>query len=137
MSMVSGGCLCGRIRYTATAAPAFTGICHCRDCQRATGSAFGTVVAFPREAVTILGDLRHYQGAGDSGRSITRGFCPNCGSSLTVEVTTTPELLLLAAGTLDDPAVVHPTAEIFCDSAQPWVQLRGERRRFPRQATRR
>jgi hypothetical protein len=131
MTIFSGGCLCGRVRYTTEAEPAFTGICHCRDCQRTTGSAFSTEIAFPTAAVQLTGALTTYVKTGDSGRSTTRAFCPTCGSSVTVEVEAMPGLLLIAAGTLDDPTVVRPGAELFCASAQPWVKLHGERPRFP------
>ena len=50
MANMTGGCLCGRVRYTVTGVPAFSGICHCRNCQRYTGSAFETLMAFPAEA---------------------------------------------------------------------------------------
>ena len=109
MASFTGGCLCGRVRYTASAAPAFTGICHCRNCQRFTGSAFETVLGFPKEAVQIEGERKIYQDTSDAGRPLYRGFCPNCGSSLTSEVTVMPGVLMILAGTLDDPTVVQPT----------------------------
>ena len=132
MANITGGCLCGRVRYTVSAAPVFTGICHCRNCQRFTGSAFELVLGFPREAVQIDGERSVYQDSGDSGRPVHRGFCPNCGSSLTSEVSTMPKLLMILGGTLDDPSAVQPRTELFCASAQPWVSLGGERRKFDR-----
>ena len=60
MASVTGGCLCGRVRYTATGEPAFSGICHCRNCQRYTGSAFETVIAFPTAAISVHGELKTY-----------------------------------------------------------------------------
>lgn len=130
MTNFTGGCLCGRIRYTVTAAPAFTGICHCRNCQRFTGSAFELVLGFPKDAVQIEGERKIYQDTSDAGRPVYRGFCPNCGSSITSEVTTMPKLLMILGGTLDDPSSVQPRTELFCSSAQPWVSLGGERRKF-------
>jgi hypothetical protein len=131
MANLSGGCLCGRVRYTTAAEPAFAGICHCRDCQRSTGSAFSTELAFPKAAVQLTGPLTTYETTADSGQAITRSFCPTCGSNMTVEVAAMPGLLLVTAGTLDDTASVSPGAELFCASAQPWVKLEGERARFP------
>jgi hypothetical protein len=130
MTTFTGGCLCGRVRYTASAAPAFTGICHCRNCQRFTGSAFELVLGFPKEAVQIEGERKIYQDTSDAGRPLFRGFCPNCGSSVTSEVTTMPNMLMILGGTLDDPSSVQPGMELFCSSAQPWLSLGGERKRF-------
>ena len=65
MTNMTGGCLCGRVRYTATGAPALSGICHCRNCQRYTGSAFETVVAFPSASISVQGELKTYNDTGD------------------------------------------------------------------------
>lgn len=132
MTSFTGGCLCGRVHYTATAAPAFTGVCHCRNCQRFTGSAFETVLGLPKAAVQIEGELKTYQDTGDSGQPVWRKFCPNCGSGVVTEVAVMPEIVMILAGTLDDPSAVQPGMEIFCSSAQPWVNLGGERQRFPK-----
>ena len=123
MASFTGGCLCGRVRYTASAEPAFTGICHCRNCQRVTGSAFMTVLGFAKEAVQIEGERKIYQDTSDAGRPLYRGFCPDCGSSVTSEVTVMPGVLMILAGTLDDPSAVQPAMELYCSSAQPWVSL--------------
>jgi hypothetical protein len=130
MATFTGGCLCGRVRYSTEATPAFSGVCHCRDCQRATGSAFAPVLAFPKAEVHIEGTLTTYQGTGDSGKPIWRSFCPNCGSSVCDEVALMPGVLMILAGTLDDPSLMEPTMEIYCSSAQPWVNLAGERQHF-------
>ena len=63
MASITGGCLCGRVRYTAAGEPAFSGICHCRNCQRCTGSAFETVIAFPTASVSVQGELTPYNDA--------------------------------------------------------------------------
>jgi len=131
MARFTGGCLCGRIRYTASGDPAFTGVCHCRDCQRFSGTAFSTVLGFPSGALVIEGEPKQYRKSGDSGNPVTRVFCPECGSGVTEEVGAMPGMTLVLAGTLDDPAGVQPTIELFCDSAQPWVSLGGDRQRFP------
>lgn len=67
----TGGCICGAIRYECSAEPIFTGNCHCRDCQRATGSAFAPNVFAPCTAVTITGDVKYYDVKGDSGHIVS------------------------------------------------------------------
>ena len=130
MAFITGGCLCGRVRYRAVGDPAFSGVCHCRNCQRFTGSAFEPIIAFPASSVTIKGELKTYQDTADSGKAAYRQFCPNCGSGMTMEVAIRPGIVLILAGSLDDPSGFNPPVELFCASAQPWVHAGGERKQF-------
>jgi hypothetical protein len=132
MATITGGCLCGRVRYTVTGDPALAGICHCRNCQRYTGSSFEAVMAFPPDAVNVQGEVKTYQDTGDSGQPVYRRFCPNCGSGLIAEADALPGLKIVLVGTLDDPSVFKPTMELYCSSAQPWVHATAERTRFPK-----
>jgi|SRR5215472_1237293 hypothetical protein len=132
MANITGGCLCGRVRYTLTGEPAFTGVCHCRNCQRYTGTAFEAVTVFPAASVALQGDLKTYQDTGDSGKAVFRRFCPNCGSGVLAEAEVLPGLTIVLAGTLDDRTGFQPSMELYCSSEQPWVRLGGERKRFPK-----
>jgi hypothetical protein len=115
----TGGCMCGAIRYECTTEPIVMVNCHCRDCQRATGSAFATGILVPRNAVTLTGDVKYFDVVGDSGNIIGRGFCPNCGSWL-FSKPANPELMGITAGCLDDPSEFQPAMDIYTASAQPW-----------------
>lgn len=130
MAKITGGCLCGKVRYSADAEPAFTALCHCRNCQKQTGSAFSTVVAVPEAALNVTGELKTYEDKGESGQPILRRFCPECGSSVMAEAKVMPGLELIEAGTLDDPSWVTPAMQVWCNSAQPWLALEGEWQRF-------
>jgi hypothetical protein len=130
MTDTTGGCRCGRVRYTATGEPAFSGICHCRSCQRFTGSAFETTIGFPTSSVSVQGDLKTYDEISDAGRALRRRFCPNCGSGVIVEADAFPGVTIFLAGSLDDPTAYKPTMELFCSSAQPWFHAGGERTQF-------
>ena len=132
MANITGGCLCGRVRYTLTGEPAFHCLCHCRNCQRYTGSAFETVMGFPTESVRLQGELKTYEDTGDSGQPVHRRFCPNCGSGVIAEVDILPGLTMVLAGTLDDPSVFKPTMDVYWSSVQPWVHAGGERTQFAR-----
>jgi hypothetical protein len=131
MPDITGGCQCGQVRYSTSAEPIFAGICHCTSCQKESGSAFNIVIAVPTPALSIEGSPKAYAKKGDSGKEVTSKFCPNCGSTLLSE----PELMagvsMIRAGTLDDTSSLKPTMEIYCESAQPWVQLGGEMKKFP------
>jgi hypothetical protein len=130
MRHIEGGCLCGRVRYSADAEPAFVGVCHCKDCQRYSGSAFATVLAIASEALKVTGSLKTFSKSGDSGKLIRRRFCSECGSGILDEAEVLPGVTMINVGTLDDPGWVKPGSEIYCDSAQPWVRLGGEMKRF-------
>jgi hypothetical protein len=130
MAKIAGGCLCGKVRYIAEAEPAFVAVCHCTDCQKFTGSAFGVVVGVPKPALSIQGKVTTYSKNGDTGRSISRQFCPECGSSIAEEVEAVPGVVMIASGTLDDTSWLKPGMQIYCDSAQSWVKLGGEMQSF-------
>jgi hypothetical protein len=118
---INGGCLCGAVRYSATGDPAITSICHCRDCQKQSGSAFVEVVAVPNDAFYIEGERTIFGNTADSGRKLTRQFCPKCGSVVFLEAEAFAGMTLIMAGTLDDTKWIKPTMALFCDSAQPWA----------------
>jgi hypothetical protein len=132
MPEMTGGCLCGQVRYKANAEPALTAICHCKNCQKQAGSAFSIVVAVPESALTIQGTTKTYNDKGDSGKPVDRIFCPECGSPIISVAPALPGLSIIKAGTLDDTSWLKPTMEIFCDSAQPWLTLPGSMQRFPK-----
>ena len=129
---IEGGCLCGKVRYSADTEPAFVGVCHCKNCQKQAGTAFSIVVAIPNTALSMHGTLKTFSDRGDSGKAVDRRFCPECGSPILSEAEALPGLAIIKAGTLDDASWVTPGMEIFCDSAQSWVNLGGERQRFPK-----
>jgi len=115
----TGGCMCGAIRYECSAPPLLMGNCHCRDCQRATGTAFASAILVPRDAVTITGDVKYYDVTGDSGGMVSRGFCPHCGSRLFGKPPN-PAVMGIMAGSLDDPSWFQPQIDCYTASAQPW-----------------
>jgi len=98
---IKGGCLCGAVRYTAEFDPTSATVCHCRDCQKFTGSAFAALVRATKEAVTIEGTLKTFSSIGGSGNPILRHFCPECGSSIAEEPGTRPGIIILNVGAGD------------------------------------
>ena len=133
---IAGGCACGAVRYRTDAAPNVMLNCHCRDCQRASGSAFAAITVVPQASVAIEGTPRFHTVTADSGNAVERGFCPSCGSPLFVKLARLPEILGLAAGSLDDPARHQPSLDVFTDSAQAWCALSDATKKFPRAVTR-
>ena len=124
----TGGCQCGAVRYEITEAPRLTYACHCRDCQRMTGSAFSMAVVGAERAFRLAGpEPRLIQRLADSGRTANRWVCPECGSwicSGPKPGTAAPDALRrVRAGTLDDTSWLRPTLHYFTRSKQPWIVL--------------
>lgn len=125
----TGGCLCGAIRYECSAEPIGMGNCHCRDCQKDTGSAYAAELFVPLKAVTITGDVKYYDTMGDSGGVVNRGFCPTCGSRLFAKLGQT-KLMAITAGSLDDPSEFKPAIDVYTVSAQPWDYMNPDLLKF-------
>ena len=120
---ISGGCACGAIHYECNADPVVMLNCHCRDCQRASGSAYAPVLVVPKSAVQMHGEPRYYEVVGKAGKAIERGFCPTCGSQVAVKLERLPDFLGLQAGSLEDPSIYRPKMDVFTSSAQPWDHM--------------
>jgi hypothetical protein len=125
----TGSCMCGAVRYECTAEPIAMVNCHCRDCQRATGTAFAAAMLVPANAVEIVGNVNYYDVICDSGKIIGRGFCPNCGSRL-FSKPPLPEFLGIMAGSLDYPSEFQPSMDIYTSSAQHWGCMNPELPKF-------
>jgi hypothetical protein len=107
--------------------------CHCRDCQRASGSAFGPFLIVWTDAFRFLsGAPKFYRKASDSGKSMSRGFCPDCGSPIILQPEHRPKLVAVYAASLDDPTRHKPSMDLFTASAQPWDVMNPEVKKFPR-----
>ncbi len=119
--MMSGRCLCGQVRYETDAAPAWTAICYCRDCQRASGSGYMPVMGVRRADMRITGETRAYNVPAARGGLSTRHFCPTCGSLIFGGVEgPADETMSVYVGTLDDPSWWSPKIAIFTRSRMPW-----------------
>jgi hypothetical protein len=130
---ISGGCLCGAVRYVVAADAIATRVCWCRDCQYfAAGSATVNLV-FQSAAITMTGPLRDYSSTADSGNRMHRQFCERCGTPVTSASDARPRLTILRAGTLDDPELAKPALTIWTDSAPSWACINEELPRIPGQ----
>lgn len=124
MKDMTGGCLCGAIRYQVSGEPSVAGACYCRDCQYISGGApaYGLMVLKGQVRVT-QGNPKVFWTQADSGNSVARHFCPDCGTPLFSENSANPEYLPIKAGSLDDPSSFKCQAHIWTASAQPWHHL--------------
>lgn len=118
---ITGGCLCKAVRYRFTAAPIVTRVCWCRVCQY-LGAGSATVNAcFPTNAMHVEGTTQDYRSLADSGNVMHRRFCPQCGTQLFSEAEARPHLVFVRVGTLDDPEIARPAANIWTSSAPTWA----------------
>lgn len=119
-----GGCACGAVRDTMGATPMFVHCCHCRDCQRQTGSAFVLNALIETDPVAVRsGALASAPMPTDSGRPHTSHRCAACGTALWRKYGGIAALRFLRVGTLDDPAALAPDVHIYTRSKLPWVAL--------------
>lgn len=119
----TGRCACGGVQYRATARPTFSWLCHCRDCQRASGSAYCAIAYLPRDALAVQGEVRYHTVLAESGNRVSRGFCVDCGSPMFILADLVPDLQGVWAASLDEPAAFPPVVQVWCDSAQAWDTL--------------
>lgn len=123
MNRITGGCLCGQVRYELLAQPIAMRLCWCRVCQYfASGNATVNVV-FPADALEVSGELRDYQSVADSGSRMHRRFCPHCGVHVFSASEARPHLVIVRNGTLDDTGLLEPSATIWTDSAPEWAWI--------------
>jgi len=123
---LEGGCACRAIRYRLTAPPMIVHACHCRDCQKQTGSAFVLNLWIERDRVAASGDapVPFRVPPGGSGQPHDVFRCAKCGTALWSKYHAAPgDTVLLRAGTLDDPARITPDVHIFTRSKVPWLTL--------------
>lgn len=123
MEKLTGGCLCGAVRFTANAKPILTRACWCRLCQSLASGNATINLAFPVTAISITGELKDYQAVADSGNKMHRRFCPNCGVHMFSEAEERPNIIVVRAGTLDDTDQVTIDGLIWTSEAPAWAYL--------------
>ena len=120
---ITGGCLCGAVRFESAAPPMVTRHCWCRLCQY-LGAGSGTVNAcFKTDGFTIMGTTRDYASIADSGNVMHRQFCATCGTPLFSSAEVRPHLIFVRVGTFNDPNLADPAMTIWTSSAPHWAQI--------------
>lgn len=124
--MFAGHCLCGAAQYRSPGPALFAVVCHCRDCQRASGSGGVPVLGVPRASFTHSGPIKQSRVQGGSGQPAVRNFCSECGSLLFGTPESAPEMVTIYAGSLEDPSSFSPTDALFTSQRPPWAKLAAE-----------
>ena len=121
---LEGGCACRAVRYGLTASPLIVHACHCRDCQRLTGSAFVINIWIERKFVEARGAApESFRLKGGTGQPHEVFFCGACGTYVWSRYHPAGDNLFVRAGTLDDPRTVTPDVHIFTRTKLPWLDL--------------
>lgn len=125
-----GGCSCGAVRYRLNSEPMFVHCCHCRDCQRQTGSAFVINALIETDRITLLSGVPEPVAMGtDSGRPHDIYRCPSCRVALWSDYGRRA-MRFVRVGTLDNPTRIEPDVHIFTRSKLPWIRLPDSARAF-------
>jgi hypothetical protein len=125
---VDGGCHCGFITIEAEVDPERAIICHCTDCQAASGSAFRVSIPCPGSSFKMTGQPAIYVKTAESGNQRAQAFCPKCGASI---YSTSPgegpkDRYMLRVGILRQRDQLLPRQQIWFRSAQPWITALGD-----------
>ncbi|TDF84420.1 GFA family protein [Pseudomonas sp. H9] len=118
MTSLTGGCLCGNVRFVTSGRPYRVGICHCLDCRKHHGALFNACAVFAQDAVTVEGETHDYGG---------RHFCPRCGSSV---FACSGDEIEVHLGALDAPDQLVPTYESWTVRRESWLPAFALNRRY-------
>lgn len=129
-------CSCGSLRAETTGEPAVVAVCHCRECQRRTGSVFATNAYFRTEQVQSSGPSKVYTRDGEEGRKVRIHFCPECGTSVYWHADFLPRHVGVACGAFADPGLPPPTLSAWEETRPPWVVFDHAVGGFPRAVVR-
>ena len=130
MKNLEGGCFCGAVRYRLTSAPMFVHCCHCKDCQRQTGSAFVINAIIETDRIEHSGELVPVAMKTDSGRPHDIYRCPQCQIAVWSDYGRRPAIRFVRVGTLDEPSLLPPDVHIFTRSKLSWVVLPKDAKAF-------
>jgi hypothetical protein len=119
----TGGCACGAIRYEISAEPVLMGDCQCRQCQRESGTGHGSHLTFPRAAVKVEGEAKHWDTVGETGTVKSRAFCPTCGSPVYMTFPGILEYFNVSAASLDDPSRYKPQLVFWTAGGHAWDHI--------------
>ena len=134
---LTGSCLCGAVRFTVSAPLGELRACHCTHCQKTSGAAGSVNAVVPSSAFRIThGTPKRYDARADSGRTLHRHFCGECGSPIySQRATEHKDLVVVRAGLLDSKEGLRIGAHIWTRSAAPWAHIDPASKQFPGQPT--
>jgi len=118
-----GRCQCGAVRLTVKRDILISYICHCHECQKQSASAFAISVPLKVSEVSFSGQLNSYKRAAASGAITHCYFCPNCGTRIYHQSSSSRNSLTLKGGILDNSQHLDPVAHLWVSRKHGWVEL--------------
>lgn len=131
MANKSVGCACGAARYEIGGEAMAAMQCHCKACQKDTGTGHSSILVYAKSAVKFTGKMTEYTRPGDSGGTVTKAFCPTCGTTLNETLTVMPDVVVIHVGSLDDPSTYVPQAVVYTKRAHAWDRVDPVLPKFP------
>lgn len=132
MKTQTGGCQCGEVRYKSVGESIALYICHCRECQKQSASAFGISLEISRIGFHVTrGIPKYWSRATDSGRELRCAFCLICGSRLWHESDPLSETLSIKGGSLDEPLDVSNAIHVWVTRKLPGIIIPDNTPQFP------
>ncbi|EGU48481.1 hypothetical protein VII00023_18184 [Vibrio ichthyoenteri ATCC 700023] len=116
-------CSCGQVNLICHGDPVRTAICHCFECQKRTGSVFGVQARFHRSQINHSGELTEYSRISDSGHQVTYSFCPRCGTTMLLALSSAPEDFVVPVGVFNQQDLPQPSFSIYEQHKQGWVKF--------------
>ncbi len=116
----TGHCLCGNINFTIKNPPARMAQCHCKDCQRSSGTGHMSLAFFSEDDIQITGQAKGYGAIANSGNTNTRYFCPECGSRVFSRNSARPGIISIAVGSADENDWFSANAVVYCKDRAAW-----------------
>jgi len=126
MSKAKGRCACGDISYSLSERPKFSYLCQCRQCQLATGTGHAALMMVRAESLHISGSLKFFDQLADSGNTMSRGFCRNCGTPIMFRSSGYPEMRFLTAGSLENADAFQPSQLLWHSQGRSWDSVSPE-----------
>jgi len=116
-------CRCGAVSLICKGEPQRTAVCHCFECQKRTGSVFGVQVRFLTEQVSLQGEVSSFSRISDSGNEVSYQFCPNCGTTMLLQVSASPESLVVPLGLFQERDFPTPSFSVYEERKHGWVKF--------------
>lgn len=128
---LTGGCSCGNIRYECSENPIVQLICHCRDCQQSSGSAYAPIVFVPSDRLSFTkAKPKYHEVTTATNRKLQRSFCSKCGCPVSGRWPDSPLCQILQVSSLDDPSIFTPRVEVWVSRAHSWHSLHPDTVKF-------
>ena len=130
---IQGSCQCGQLTYQLLEAPLMVIVCHCKECQKLSTSAFSITAVVKTNAVKFEGKLKDWSRLADSGNTNAAKFCPDCGNRIYHYNPAEPDKIKLKPSNLSDTSIIQPTAHVWVSEKQDWVQIPDHIKQYDKQ----